>query len=163
MRLRTFGLLLLIASEAQAATYIGEVVGVSDGDTVTLLTAGKVRHRIRLDGIDAPERTQPYSQVSKQSLSGMVYRERVVAECSKLDRYSREVCKVLVDGRDVGLVQIQRGLAWHFKRYEGEQSAADRMAYAEAEAEAKSARRGLWRDAYAVAPWEFRASKQRSD
>lgn len=73
------------------------------------------------------------------------------------------MCKVLVDGRDVGLAQIQRGLAWHFKRYEREQSAADRAAYARAEEEARAARRGLWRDASPVAPWDFRASKQHSE
>lgn len=153
---------VLWAQAVLAVTLTGDVVGVADGDTLTLLTADKVQHRIRIDGIDAPERTQPYSQVSKQSLSDMVYRQRVTADCPKRDRYGRSVCKVTVDGRDVGLTQIQRGLAWHFKRYEGEQSASDRAAYGKAEEEARAARRGLWRDPEPVAPWEFRAAKQQS-
>lgn len=150
----------LWAPAAFAVVLTGEVVGVADGDTITLLIADQVRHRIRVDGIDAPERTQPYSQVSKRSLSDMVYRQQVTADCTKRDRYGRDVCKVMIDGRDVGLVQIQRGLAWHFKRYAGEQVPEDRRAYSEAEAEARAARRGLWRDAEPVAPWEFRAAKR---
>lgn len=148
------------APAALAVTLTGEVVGVADGDTITLLTADKVRHRIRLDGIDAPERRQPYSQVSRQSLADMTHRQLVTADCPKRDRYGRQVCKVLVEGRDVGLAQIQRGLAWHFKRYEGEQAPADRQAYSDAEAEARAVRRGLWREGSPVPPWEFRASKQ---
>lgn len=131
---------------------------MADGDTITLLTADKVQHRIRLDGIDAPERAQPYSQVAKRSLSDMVYRHQVTAECSKRDRFGRYVCKVLIDGRDVSLAQIQRGLAWHFKRYAGEQAPSDRAAYAEAEQQARAAQRGLWRDASPVSPWDFRAA-----
>lgn len=152
--------LAVFAQAADAVTLLGEVVAVADGDTLTLLTADKTQHRIRLDGIDAPERTQPYSQVAKQSLADMVYRQRVTGECPKTDRFGRYVCKVIVDGRDVGLAQIQRGLAWHFKRYESEQSAADRAAYAKAEEEAHAARRGLWRDSAPIAPWEFRAARR---
>jgi len=153
-------LAILFAPVAVAFTLTGEVVGVADGDTLTLLTADKVQHHVRIDGIDAPERTQPHSQVSKQSLSDMVYRRAVIAECSKVDRYGREVCKVMIEEQDVGLMQIRRGLAWHFKRYEREQLPEDRRAYSEAEAEARAARRGLWRDTAPVPPWEFRAEKR---
>ena len=76
---------------------------MADGDTLTLLTADKVQHRVRIDGTAAPERTQPYSRVAKQSLSDMVYRREVTVECAKVDRYGRDVCKVLIDGQDVGL------------------------------------------------------------
>jgi len=159
--LLAFAVFAALGSQAASAvTLAGEVVGVADGDTLTLLTADRVQHRIRLDGIDAPERRQPYSQVAKQSLSDMVYQQRVTAECPKRDRYGRSVCKVTVDGRDVGLAQVERGLAWHFKKYEREQTPEDRVAYRMAEAEAREARRGLWRDAAPVAPWEFRAAKQ---
>lgn len=153
---------LLWTPAALAAVLVGDVVGIVDGDTLDVLTADKAQHRIRLHAIDAPERSQAYSQVSKQSLSDMVYGQRVTAECGKNDRFERPVCKVLIDGRDVGLAQIQRGLAWHFKRYEREQSAADRAAYAKAEEEARAARRGLWRDPEPVAPWVFRSAKQQS-
>lgn len=147
----------LWASVALAVTLNGEVVGVVDGDTLDLLTADKVQHRIRLHAIDAPERGQAFSQVSKQSLADVVDGQRVTADCPKKDRNGRPVCRVLADGRDVGLAQVQRGLAWHSKQYEREQSAVDREAYAKAEEEARAARRGLWRDSAPVAPWEFRA------
>lgn len=150
---------LLWTPVALAVVLVGDVVGIVDGDTLDVLTADKVQHRIRLHAIDAPERAHAYSQVSKQSLADMVYGQRVTAECGKNDRFERPVCKVLLDGRDAGLAQIQRGLAWHFKRYEREQSAADRAAYAKAEKEARAARRGLWRDPEAVAPWDVRAAK----
>ena len=75
----------------------------------------------------------------------------------KLDRHGRTVAVVrLQDGTDVCLAQIQAGLAWHFKRYELEQSGDERAAYVAAEAIAKAARRGLWRDESPMPPWEFR-------
>ncbi|MDZ7654029.1 MAG: thermonuclease family protein [Burkholderiaceae bacterium] len=74
--------------------------------------------------------------------------------------HGREVCKVYVDGLDVGLEQILRGMAWHFKRYEAEQPPQDRRAYGDAEVEARSARRGLWRDAQPVPPWEWRTTQR---
>lgn len=104
-----------------AAVLVGVVVGIVDGDTLDVLIADNVQHRIRFHAIDAPKRAQAFSQVSKQSLADMVYGQQVTAECGKNDRFERPVCKVLIDGRDVDLAQIQRGLAWHFKRYEREQ------------------------------------------
>jgi endonuclease YncB( thermonuclease family) len=160
VRFTLAALTIFFAPVAVAVTLIGEVVGVADGDTLTLLTADKVQHQVRIDGIDAPERTQPHSQVAKQSLSDMVYRHAVTAECSKVDRYGRDVCKVTIDGQDVGLMQIRRGLAWHFKRYAREQSPEDRRVYAQAETEARAAKRGLWRDAAPLPPWEFRGEKR---
>lgn len=160
MKVRLAATLLLLSATCHAATLSGEVVGVADGDTISLQTADKVQRRIRLDGIDAPERTQPYSQTAKRSLSAMVYRQQVTAECSRRDPYGRDVCKVLGNGRDVGLAQIQRGLAWHFKRHTGAQSPDDRAAYAQAEEQAQAARRGLWQDSSPVPPWEFRAANR---
>ena len=81
-----------------AATITGEVVAVADGDTIIVLDADKVQNKIRLGGIDAPEKTQPFGQASKQSLSDLVYGKTVVINTDKTDRYGREVGKVLVDG-----------------------------------------------------------------
>ena len=82
-----------------------------------------------------------------------------VAECSKVDRYGREVCRVLVDGADVCLAQIQAGMAWYFRRYAKELPPDRREQYADAEAQAKTERRGLWGDAAPVPPWEWRRPK----
>lgn len=141
------------------ADFTGNVVGVADGDTITVLDAGKVQHKIRLTGIDAPEKKQPFGNRSKQSLSDMVFNKTVTVETDKRDRYGRELGKVLAGGKDANLEQVRAGMAWHYKAYERTQSATDRQAYTEAENEAKAAKRGLWVDAEPTQPWEWRHRK----
>jgi endonuclease YncB( thermonuclease family) len=131
------------------------VVGISDGDTVTVLDAGRTQHKVRLAGIDVPEKKQAFSEVSKQNLARLVFGKPVTVDYEKRDRYDRIVGKILVEGRDACLRQIQDGLAWHFKRYE--QFPADRVAYAAAEERARAARRGLWREPY---PWRLGSSER---
>lgn len=108
----------------------GKVVSVADGDTITVLDADKTQHKIRLNGIDAPEKAQPFGQLSKQSLSDLVFGKTVQIDANKVDRYGREVGKVLVDGVDTNLEQVRRGLAWHYKAYQREQQPEDRLTYA---------------------------------
>eukprot|EP01041_Mallomonas_annulata_P033793 gene33793-56465_t len=108
--------LLLAALACTAATIEGRVVGVADGDTITVLDDNKVQHKIRLAGIDAPEKKQPFGQRSKQSLSDLVFDKAVTVETNKRDKYQREVGKVLVDRTDANLEQA----------YEREQPAIDR-------------------------------------
>lgn len=93
--------LLTLASEADTLT--GRVVGVADGDTVTVLDASKVQHKVRLSGIYAPEKSQPYGQRSKAHLSDLVFDQRVEVDSSKTDRYGRLVGKIVVQGRDANL------------------------------------------------------------
>lgn len=149
-------LLTLVITTASADTIIGRVVGVADGDTVTVLDAANQQHKIRLSGIDAPEKNQPWGQDSKQSMSDQVYGRQVTVETGKRDRYGREVGKILVDGHDANLEQLRRGLAWHYKKYEREQPADDRATYTATEIEARGAQRGLWADSSPVPPWEWR-------
>ena len=132
------------------------MVGVSDGDTVTVLDALHIQHRIRLAGIDAPEKAQPYGDASKRHLSSMVFGKLVRVEYEKHDRYGRIVGKIMKDGHDASLEQLRVGLAWHYKQYQREQSSQDRGAYAEIEQEARQAQIGLWRDSAAVPPWTWR-------
>ena len=147
---------LALAGSVIAETITGQVVGVVDGDTITVLDAEKVQHKIRLAGIDAPEKKQAFGNRSKESLSDMVFDKTVNVETEKRDRYGRQIGKVLVDGRDVNLVQVERGMAWFYRQYQREQSPNDRKLYEAAEDAAKAAKRGLWRDADPVAPWDFR-------
>lgn len=124
-------------SIAAAATVLeGKVVAVTDGDTVKVLDVSKAEHVVRLAGIDAPEKRMPFGQRSKQSLSDLVYGRWVEVEGEKSDRYGRLVGKVLVNGRDANLAQIQAGMAWHYKEYQREQTVTDRRTYAEAESNA---------------------------
>ena len=96
-------ILALAYSFSAWADFSGNVVGVADGDTITVLDADKVQHKIRLTGIDAPEKKQPFGNRSKQNLSDMVFNKAVTVETDKLDRYRRELGKVLVGGKDVNL------------------------------------------------------------
>ena len=149
-------MMLVACSIAQGGTISGRVVGVSDGDTITVLDTSKVQHKIRLAGIDAPEKAQPFGQVSKEHLSGLVFGKQVTVETDKTDKYGRNVGKVLVNGTDANLAQIKAGFAWHYKEYVKEQSTADRESYARAETTARSSTLGLWRDAKPMPPWEWR-------
>lgn len=134
----------------------GRVVGVSDGDTITILDAKNQQHKVRLAGIDAPEKSQAFGQASKKQLSDLVYGKAVDVEWQKLDRYGRIVGKVLHDGSDVCLEQIRKGMAWHYKKYAGDQSTGDRQTYAAIEAEAREAQLGLWLYASPEPPWDYR-------
>lgn len=143
-------------ASSDASILRGRVVSIADGDTLTILDAEKRQHIIRLSGIDAPEKAQPFGNVSKRNLSGLAFGRDAVADCPKIDRYGRNVCRVLVGGLDVCLEQVRAGLAWHFKRYEREQPEEERRAYAEAEERARGEHLGLWSVADQVAPWDWR-------
>lgn len=156
MNRRAFLIALLFCLNSNAETILGQVVGVLDGDTVTLLDEKKMQHRIRLGGIDAPEKFQAFGQQSKQSLSDLIFGREVVVDAGKTDRYGRRIGKILVYGVDANLEQVRRGFAWHYKAYENEQNLADRRLYAAAEEKARAANTGLWRDSEPIPPWWFR-------
>ena len=132
------------------ATLTGRVVKVSDGDTITVLDASNVQHKIRLNGIDAPEKKQAFGQVAKNHLSSLVAGKAVRVEYSKRDRYGRVLGTVFVGDTDINLKMIADGLAWHYKKFDKTPS------YAKAEDAARSKRLGLWRDPKPVEPETFR-------
>jgi endonuclease YncB( thermonuclease family) len=140
---------------------MGRVVRIADGDTLTLLDSSNSQHRIRLEGIDAPESHQAFGTQSKRSLSDMVFGKDVTVVYQKTDQYGRLVGKIVIDGMDVNLAQVKSGMAWHYKEYEREQSVKDRDLYAKAEDEARADRRGLWQDADPVEPSAFRKEEKR--
>jgi endonuclease YncB( thermonuclease family) len=138
----------------------GHVVGVSDGDTITLLDSQRRQHKIRLAGIDAPESKQAFGNASKKSLSAMVFDRDVTLECGKTDRYKRDVCVVMVDGKDANLAQVKAGMAWWYRKYAKEQTSQQRTTYEVAENYARGARIGLWRETEPVPPWDWRKAKR---
>lgn len=150
--------LALLAPALQAAEISGRVVRVADGDTITILDVDNAQHKIRLAGIDAPEKSQAYAQRSRESLDELVAGRTVIVETNKKDRYGRLVGKVLVNGRDINIEQIRRGLAWFYRHYKKELPESDQQSYDRAEAEAKDYRRGLWADRNPTPPWDFRAN-----
>jgi endonuclease YncB( thermonuclease family) len=161
MRLCICTILAFSAFIAHADVLLGHVVSVSDGDTITVLDDMKQRHVIRLMGIDAPEKAQAFGQTSKEALSDLVFDKEVSVIWFKRDRYGRTLGQVYLDDKDVCLEQIKRGLAWHYKQYEREQSVEDRARYADAEKEARIANRGLWLDENSMEPFNFRHTKIR--
>jgi endonuclease YncB( thermonuclease family) len=102
---------------AQPEILRGRVVKIADGDTLTVLDRSNRQHKIRLVGIDAPERKQPFHTKSRQNLADLVFGKEVAVEWHKRDRYKRILGKVVLDGQDVNLAQIRAGLAWHYKQY----------------------------------------------
>jgi endonuclease YncB( thermonuclease family) len=150
--------ILLSTAQLSAIAEIinGKVIGVADGDTVTVLDSAKVQYKIRLTGIDAPEKAQPYGQVSKKSLSDLVFNKDVEISWEKRDRYQRILGKVLLDKQDICLEQVKRGMAWHYKQYQRDQSQEDRTSYDLAEKKAREAKLGLWSDDAPVEPSKFR-------
>lgn len=148
--------LLLCLNAAFAARVEAKVVGVTDGDTLVVLDGDSVQHKVRLAGIDAPEKKQAFGARAQQTLAVAVHRKTVVLDWHKKDRNGRLIAKVLIGNRDVGLELVASGFAWHYKAYEREQSTEDRLGYAAAELKARQRRSGLWADSAPVPPWEFR-------
>jgi len=149
-------LLLFLAVNLNASTLQGKVVSVADGDTIKVLDETNTQHKIRLQGIDSPEKAQAFGQKSKQSLSQLVHNKQVAIEFQKKDKYGRTVGKVVFIDLDVCLEQIKLGMAWHYKHYESEQSKEDRETYAQAELAARTKALGIWQDKNPTPPWEFR-------
>lgn len=145
---------MLAFGTAQAQAQLYRVVGISDGDTIKVLSADRQQIKCRLQGIDAPETAQPYGQVSKTSLSDMVFGKEVKVEVLDQDQYGRSVCRIIMNGIDVNKVQLQRGLAWHYKHYSSDES------YAQAERTARQQRIGLWAESNPTPPWSFRRNKK---
>jgi endonuclease YncB( thermonuclease family) len=148
--------LLLHAGQILAETIEGRVVGIADGDTITVLDGARTQHKVRLAGIDAPEKAQAFGAKSKASLARMVFSQNVTLDCRKFDRYRRELCVVFADGQDVNLEQIRGGMAWWYQKYQREQTPAERTAYEQAQLSAQAHRLGLWADENPTPPWDFR-------
>lgn len=135
----------------------GRVVKIVDGDTYDILIPGNSQIRIRMDGIDAPERGMPFYKAAKTYLSDLCFQRDIRLEIKSKDRYGRTIAKsFLNDGRELGEEMIKAGMAWHFKKYSSEQKLA------EFEIEARNKKLGLWADESPTPPWVVRKSKQAS-
>lgn len=149
-------LILLTLPGYAAETLEGRVVGVSDGDTITVLVNNK-EVKVRLEGIDAPETGQAFGTKAKTALSDVVFDKDVAVVVSTTDRYDRSVGRVYVKVRgkvrDVNLAMVAAGMAWHYTDF------SDDEELAKAEANARKKKRGLWRDKDPVPPWEWRKAQ----
>ena len=160
--------LLFMATTVQA-DITGRVVAVTDGDTIKILDAEKVQHKVRLTGIDAPERGQPLGTVSREHLASLVAGKEVRVESDKSDRYGRILGKVWVQPADcpscgktldANHAQLLAGMAWWYRYYAKQQPPEDQGRYESAEDEARARGWGLWADPNPVNPYDWRKSKR---
>lgn len=149
MRNSILVLLLLFPILLSAQTLKGKVVRVSDGDTVVLLDADNTQHKIRLNGIDAPENGQPYGDKSKEYLSNLIAGKEVIVEVKGKDRYKRILGVVYSGEVNVNAEMIRAGYAWNYKY------SKDKY-YIKLQEKAKAEKKGLWKDKNAIDPWEWR-------
>lgn len=155
-RLLLAAFLALLPLISCAETIIGQVIGISDGDTLILADASRASQTIRLLAIDAPELTQDFGQQARTALSALVANQQATADCRTLDQRLRKLCVVSVAGRDIGLEQIRSGMAWWNKEHNAQQSAKERADYEQAEFMAKIHRSGLWNSKNPTPPWDWR-------
>jgi endonuclease YncB( thermonuclease family) len=155
--LAIIGLLLSVApamAEKPHYELTGEVVKIADGDTLTILDGSKTQHKIRLAGIDAPEKGQAFGTKARENLAAKVFRQNVRVEVIDVDRYHREVGRIYLSDQFINLEQVREGYAWRYPQYDklGEFTAA--------EIDAREHRRGLWADSEPTPPWEWRRLKR---
>ena len=131
------------------------VVGVADGDTLTVQCDGSKQVKIRLSEIDAPEKMQPFGDHSKQSLSGMCLQKKAKIKPQTKDRYGRTVARVICDGIDANEEQIKRGMAWVYDKY-----VRDHNLYS-IQDKARASKIGLWADNKPIKPWKYRRANKR--
>lgn len=150
--------LVLFASTAISAGPLtpGLVVAISDGDTITLLTEDKRQLKIRLAGIDTPEKKQAFGTKARDHLASRIFKNDVEVDLRKKDQYGRYLGVIYIGGVDINQSMIQDGYAWFYKHYAKDQPKEEAQRYAKAEADARSKQRGLWADPNPVPPWEFR-------
>lgn len=142
------------AALKQNRAYKGKSINVDDGDTFTFLSKQKVAYRIRLDGIDAPEKGMPYAKKAKEYLAALLLNQEIELRVVSADRYGRYVGKVYCNGAEISLLMLRAGYAWHYGKYNRD------AAFSEAERSARGQRNGLWQDKNPIAPWTVRAYRR---
>ena len=145
---------LLLATGVAAEEFRGKVVGVADGDTITVLHDGRPEV-VRLNGIDAPEKGQAFGERAKQFTASLAFGKTVSVRSTERDRYGRTIGDVtLPDGRSLSQEVLRAGHAWWFRRYSTDHRLAN------LEAQARAAHTGLWADSNPVPPWEWRRARR---
>lgn len=143
----------------QAHTLTGKVISVADGDTITILDSSKKQHKIRLYGIDTPEKKQSFGKAAKKHTSRLTYKKQATVKAYDTDRYGRTVGVVKVDGTNVNESLIRAGLAWQYRKYCKEKFCSN---WLQLEERAKTSNIGLWKDKDPVPPWQWRKAKRNS-
>jgi endonuclease YncB( thermonuclease family) len=147
-------LLAVCSPSGPPAVSLGLVVAVPDGDSLEIDLGGRIE-RVRLIGIDCPERGQPYAEQARERTSELTAGRSVLVRGLERDRYDRLLAYVtLPDGRILNRELVAAGLAWWYRSRDSEPE-LERL-----EHEARSARRGLWADPHPEPPWEYRRRRR---
>lgn len=146
----------VVAASSSLTTSTAMVLRVHDGDTLTITDPAHGERNIRFNGIDAPETDQPFGSASAQHLSSLVMGKTVGVVGDKIDLYGRTVAVITLNGQDINFLQVQQGMAWHYKAYASEQTVQNAALYATAETQARAAKIGLWASTNPIAPWDWR-------
>lgn len=141
-------------------TYAGKTVGISDGDTITVLDESKTQHRIRLRGIDAPEKAQSFGDKSKRNLSNLIFGKMVRIETCEIDRYQRELGLVILNDQSMNAKQVLDGFAHFYRDYAKDLPEQERINLGKAEEYAKKNRLGLWIEPNPILPKDFRKANK---
>ncbi|MEY4110128.1 MAG: hypothetical protein RLZZ46_482 [Bacteroidota bacterium] len=133
-----------------AQTISGKIIAASDGDTITVRTSDGINYKIRLNGIDCPEKSQDFGKRAKDFTWNFCYGKTITANLLSKDKYDRNIGDVFADGQSLNRALLSAGLAWHYKKYSSDESLA------RLEAEARAAKRGLWSIPNPLPPWDYR-------
>lgn len=143
-------------SPVAAAEIAGQVVSILDGDTIDVLH-NHHPERIRLHGIDCPEKGQPYGKKARQATAGLVFRQEVTVQPREKDRYGRTIGDVrLSDGRILNHELVKDGWCWWYRKYAPKDTELEQL-----ETEARAAGRGIWNDPAPIPPWIYRKARQK--
>ena len=159
MQYLTILLLILLTDHTHAASHIGKVVAITDGDTIKILTSDNQQIKVRLASIDTPEKRQPYGKKAKQVLSDKIYGKQVAVEKVTTDRYQRMIGKVFLGERYINAEMVAEGYAWVYRKYNKDPKLL------ELERQAQEDGRGLWalQKDQRIAPWEWRKQRRKNN
>lgn len=152
MRLNRLLKVLVISALAHSCGYsqlVGKVTAIADGDTFTMLVSNE-QTRVRLHGIDCPERGQDFSKAARQFLAEMIFEKEVTVKEMDTDRYGRTIGIVIIDGKNINEELLKAGLAWHYKRYDLN------SIWAKFEEQARYEKKGIWSQPNPIPPWDWR-------
>jgi endonuclease YncB( thermonuclease family) len=151
-------MLIIFLGASTGFAWQGKVVRVIDGDTVVVLNVDKQQTKVRLYGIDSPEKKQAFGTKAKQFLSSLIYGKVVDVVDLGNDMYGRTVGKIYFDSQYINLTMVERGYGWHYRRYAPRDSELSL-----AQDHAKQQQLGLWSDPTVVEPWNYRKKSKKGD
>ena len=147
---KNFLILVLTTLYAFSTNEICYVYDVTDGDSIKVINSDKIKFRVRLIGIDAPEINQAFGKRSKQFLIDKILNQKITLDVEGEDKYNRKLANIYFNDEWINLLMVESGHAWHYVKY------SDNKYLQGAQDEAKSNKKGLWKNKEAIPPWKFR-------